>query len=534
MKKSKIIMIVLIVCIVAILAAAIGIFCWSGGTYQYVDLKGYGLMVLDDWQIQSEENELCFYYKEAEKGRFTLLYQDMELSDIPTHFGFSDVPVTIRESDQYDVKVYELSYQADEVQILQYVMDGLPDAPPYKAVITLYDVKPKVARRMLAGFVLPETLEGMPQKPREVLTAEELENNVYMVKNEFGIFSYNLGKLDDMIETQSEQVKEPSGLHIATYEAGENGRELRTWYYLLNDTESTYLFTYYQTEDGLYIYDNNPQRIAALTRSASAEEDYTRYFADGLQILETPYNQYTENREKLLSYKGTQVGDNSNVSNLIGDSLPLGVVAEKLELQTDTEPYGMTVHYTLAEPERYITDGTLQEDSFYQNALLLFSLIDNVDSVTMEITSGEQNFTVEYQREKAEQQMENQDLRGFAENVEDFEHFTEDLPKYTPPTEESSGNASDGTHVICSRTVSVSADTKVQHPKTGKMVAIGPYAERYGVSQYLNQPITVTLYEKIEDGKKTMWAEGYCNGTLLGTYPISSRAEFDSLIGMVG
>lgn len=74
----------------------------------------------------------------------------------------------------------------------------------------------------------------------------------------------------------------------------------------------------------------------------------------------------------------------------------------------------------------------------------------------------------------------------------------------------------------------------MQHPKTGKMVAIGPYAEKYGVSQYLNKPITVTLYEKVEEGKTTMWAEGTCNGVSLGTYPISSRAEFDSLIGMAG
>ncbi len=534
MKKTKLIITILIVCILLILAAAIGIFCWSGGSFQYVEVKGYGLMVLDDWQIQEEENELIFQYKEKEKGRFTLLYQDMELTDIPEHFGFAGVEPVIRESDQYAVKVYELSYQAEGVQILQYVLDALPDAPPYKAVLTLHDVKPKVARRMLAGFALPTSIEGAPLKPREAISAEELEESVYVVENEFGIFSYNLGKLEEMIEKQSEQPGEPGGLHVLSYQTGENGRELKTWYYLLRDTESMYLFTYYRAEDGQYIYDNNPQRIANLSRSASAEEDYTRYSADGLQILETPYNQYSENREKLLSYKGTKVGDNSSVHGLIGDSLPVGVLVEALELQTETEPYGMTVHYTLAEPDRYVKDGVLEEDSFYQNALLLFSLIDNVDSIKMDVKANDDTFTVVYQRQVAEQQMENQDLRGFATDSKEFEHFTEELPKYTPPTEESSGIIAEGTHVVCSRTVSVSADTKVQHPKTGKMVAIGPYAERYGVAQYLNQPITVTLYEKVENGQKTMWAEGYCNGTLLGTYPISSRAEFDRLIAMAG
>lgn len=534
MRKSKILVIIMIVCMLLILAVAIGLFCWSGGTYQYAELEGYGIMVLDDWQVKEEENELCFNHGETEKGRFTLLYQDMDLSSIPEHFGFTGAEPVIRESDQYAVKVYELSYQAEGVEVLQYVLDALPDAPPYKAVLTLYGVQPKVARRMLAGFSLPELPENAPAKPREAMTTEELSENVYVVENEFGIFSYNIGKLEEIIAKQSEQPRETAALHILSYGTDENGRELRKWYYLLADSETTWLFTYEQAENGQYVYDNNPQRITKLSRTASAEENYTRYLADGLQLLETPYNQYTENRDKLLSYKGTFVGDNSSVHGLIMDSLPVGVLVEELSLQTDAEPYGMTVRYTLAEPERYIKDGVLDESAFYQNALLLFSLIQNVDSVTMEITYEDQAFTVQYNRQAAEKQMENQDLRGFAEDAKEFEHFTEELPKYTPPTEESSGNASDGTHVVCSRTVTVSGSTKVQHPKTGKMVAIGPYAEKYGVSQYLNKPITVTLYEKVEEGKTTMWAEGTCNGVSLGTYPISSRAEFDSLIGMAG
>ncbi|MGN1059078.1 MAG: DUF4825 domain-containing protein [Clostridia bacterium] len=250
-------------------------------------------------------------------------------------------------------------------------------------------------------------------------------------------------------------------------------------------------------------------------------------------ILEAPYNQYTEHQDVLLQYKGTLIGDNSSVHGLVMEALPAGIVLEGIELKTEQEPYGLTLQYTLAKDDQYVKDGVLQEAPFYQNALVLFSLIDNVDRIQMDIQGAGGKHPVAYYRQTAEQQFENQDLRGFSSDRETFSRFAEDIPKIEPPDENGSGNKTDGTRAIYSTTVTVSSGAVVKHPKTGKMVSVVPYAERYGVSQYLDKPITVTLYEKVEGGETVMWAAASYGGATLGTYPISSRAEFDSLLGML-
>ncbi|MBR6729364.1 MAG: hypothetical protein IKL80_04300, partial [Clostridia bacterium] len=184
MKKIKWI-VVTIVAVIFLLGILAFLYFYQDGGYQTVSLKGYTLLAPKDWEINEEENALLFKQQQAaEKGRFTLLYQEAEIGDIPALMGFSAEDLQIRESNQYAVKVNELRYRDNGRKILQYVFCDLPSAPPYQAVLTLIDVRETVAKRMLAGFVLPEIGSHAPEKPLPAPDEAFLENSAYMVWGE--------------------------------------------------------------------------------------------------------------------------------------------------------------------------------------------------------------------------------------------------------------------------------------------------------------------------------------------------------------
>ncbi len=79
-----------------------------------------------------------------------------------------------------------------------------------------------------------------------------------------------------------------------------------------------------------------------------------------------------------LQYKGSMVGDNTAVINIVS-MLIYGQYLDKIELQTDKEPYGIIVNYDFnGANEKRITF----EDHMTANALVMFYLIDNVDTIT--------------------------------------------------------------------------------------------------------------------------------------------------------
>ncbi|MBR7164407.1 MAG: DUF4825 domain-containing protein [Clostridia bacterium] len=531
-KNKKMLAVIAAVCIILVV---VGVLLVNGGKYQATQLEGYSLMIPQSWEVSEESGCLIFKDKDTEIGQFRLLYTDHEVVDIPKALGYTPEKPQVRESDKYVTKVYEIRFLQGEDEICQYVFDDLPDFPPYQAVLTLKNVNTRTAERILQRISMPKLGANPPEKPVKELTDEFLEQAVYTVQRGTSVYAYRLSRLDRLIQAGAEQpADKASGLHILSCEAGEESRTVKTWYYVFVGGGEKKLYIYEQGEDGFYFYRNNPKLIREITRETSVEENYTRYYADGELILEAPYNSYAENKEALLAYKDTLIGDNSNVSALVQKAMPVHATLEGISLETENEPYGLSLRYVLDKPEMYITEGTLNENAFYQNALVLFSLVSNVDWIQMDIRTGETVFNVKYEREVAEKQFDEQDLSQFATDMKAFEEFTEDVPKMSPPTENNSGNGVDGTRVVTSTTVMVSSTSVVRHPKTGKMVSVKPYAERYGVTQYLDKPITVTLYEKSDAGKITMWATGSCGGVQIGSYPISSRAEFDSLLGMVG
>lgn len=97
----------------------------------------------------------------------------------------------------------------------------------------------------------------------------------------------------------------------------------------------------------------------------------------------------------LFDQKGTYLGDNSNVRNIV-QQLPHGDQLKKMELVTKEKPYQLTLRY-----DGY-TEGQVEQKSnrtAIYNATALFTLILNVDQVNMTIEDNSYHFTKQQLRD---------------------------------------------------------------------------------------------------------------------------------------
>lgn len=140
----------------------------------------------------------------------------------------------------------------------------------------------------------------------------------------------------------------------------------------------------------------------------------------------------------LLKYRSLYVGDNSNTINLI-DRLPVpqNVIRDMVELLTDQPPYGVIINYRVKDMAQVMIDGAVTDEYFYKNSIVMFSLIDNLDRVTVNlIDDGGQYdgaiYSFTHTREIAEQYMQT-DVRNFAENELKYDEFLDALAALKRP-----------------------------------------------------------------------------------------------------
>lgn len=126
----------------------------------------------------------------------------------------------------------------------------------------------------------------------------------------------------------------------------------------------------------------------------------------------------------LMDNKTPYVGNNSRVVGLI-DAMPLprGITRDTVELQTAEMPYGITINYIMTDPAGINSNGDIRGDAFQRNAIVLFSLVDNVDVINCRITDKTEGkhdgttYTFTCTREAAEELL-GRDLRSFAQNAD--------------------------------------------------------------------------------------------------------------------
>ena len=87
----------------------------------------------------------------------------------------------------------------------------------------------------------------------------------------------------------------------------------------------------------------------------------------------------------LSQYKTDYVGDSSNVINIVsGQEYPEGYSYDSIEIQSETEPYGLTV-FLKDEPS-----ASKLEDELQVNADITFDLIGNLETLDYKIADSKE------------------------------------------------------------------------------------------------------------------------------------------------
>lgn len=133
------------------------------------------------------------------------------------------------------------------------------------------------------------------------------------------------------------------------------------------------------------------------------------------------------NAESLYKYKTPYVGDNSKVVHLI-DNLPYANFREKVSLQTQAIPYGVTVYYDFSNAPK---EPQQMEANFQTNAVILFALIENVDEITFVTKGTGQPPKYHYERSELQKNFA-QDLRNYSKDISTLETLLKRLPNLTP------------------------------------------------------------------------------------------------------
>jgi len=122
----------------------------------------------------------------------------------------------------------------------------------------------------------------------------------------------------------------------------------------------------------------------------------------------------------LLEHRSRYIGDASNVSNLLG-KLPYGKNKEGIELATDSRPYGITINYRLEDIDA-TSEGKIKsiKSVLQDNALILFSLIENVDKVKFNILPVK--LEMQFDRSEMQQYFE-KELWEYSNDKKSYEEF---------------------------------------------------------------------------------------------------------------
>lgn len=130
-----------------------------------------------------------------------------------------------------------------------------------------------------------------------------------------------------------------------------------------------------------------------------------------------PFNFVYDTPEKLLKYQSKYVGDNSNITNLVY-TLPYinGVKPLGIELKTDNKPYGIIVNC-----HGYGVDNK-SSLPYFKNAAVIFSLIDNVEVITFNITDMDNNKSFDFTRAEIEDYFQ-QDVRQYTKSNKEYKKF---------------------------------------------------------------------------------------------------------------
>ena len=145
----------------------------------------------------------------------------------------------------------------------------------------------------------------------------------------------------------------------------------------------------------------------------------------------------------LFQYKTDFIGDNVKVLNIISN-LPSheDVTYNSIQLQTAKQPYQLSIYYTM-DSMTTKRKWAISKETFYNDAVILLSLIQNLDEVTIYLEDKENpdfDSSFSFKRKEIEKNF-NQDMRSYAKEETTFSEFLDDLYSTTETNNISSETA---------------------------------------------------------------------------------------------
>lgn len=128
------------------------------------------------------------------------------------------------------------------------------------------------------------------------------------------------------------------------------------------------------------------------------------------------------NAKELIKFKTSYIGDNVKVVNLV-NQLAYGDSVKQVYLQTTVQPYGVIVEYAFKD---FKYDEEKLGNVFEANAVIMFAMIDNVDSVTFKGEGSSEPVEFTYLRAEVQKKYDD-DLREYPKDVNRLEQLLESL-----------------------------------------------------------------------------------------------------------
>ena len=132
--------------------------------------------------------------------------------------------------------------------------------------------------------------------------------------------------------------------------------------------------------------------------------------------------------EQLWENRTEYVGNNVAVGNIIlGLSFPEKLKYNGIELHTSEPPYSITVDFETDTDTRNFYTEELNQTPLKQNAIIMFSLIENVEQIIFNFDDGKNPYAETFYRDSAQAIMEDENLFARTETLESFISFIEEI-----------------------------------------------------------------------------------------------------------
>lgn len=137
------------------------------------------------------------------------------------------------------------------------------------------------------------------------------------------------------------------------------------------------------------------------------------------------------NIDQLMENKTLYVGNATKVGGLIGGMPNPTDYQWDMALQTKVQPYGVTINYRMKDSISREEERNINGEAFHRNAIVLLSLIDNIDSITYSIvdSSGQSDDIVNsftFTREQVDK-LVGEDVRQYATDEKSLQQLIDRL-----------------------------------------------------------------------------------------------------------